>query len=95
MKLSSDPSASPSPFAERLFIPPDQGIPEKPAAGRHMAQPSVIFSSYIPESLERSDGMPDFRRSDKALGQGAFGKVWLGLRDNGEFLAIKCAFFFF
>jgi mitogen-activated protein kinase kinase kinase len=30
-----------------------------------------------------------FERSEKALGQGAFGKVWLGLRDNGEFLAIK------
>lgn len=30
-----------------------------------------------------------FERSEKALGAGAFGKVWLGLRDNGEFLAIK------
>jgi hypothetical protein len=79
-----------SPFAERLFIPPDQGVPEKLPPRSLLLERSPIFASDM-ENLERSDGksMPDFRRSDKTLGQGAFGKVWLGLRDNGEFLAIK------
>ncbi len=93
--LGSSDTSSPSIFnVERLFIAVEDGMPDLRAGVRRSRErPNPIISSEIDDGLMRSDGQNlrevGFVRSEKALGQGAFGKVWLGLRDNGEFLAIK------
>jgi len=100
MAFSSESSTTPTSasvkgarWGERLLIAPDSGRPP-PESQLHI-HPEARFSLLDSHSSDQmtlsGQHLADigFERSEKALGQGAFGKVWLGLRDNGEFLAIK------
>ncbi len=97
MASSSESASTPnSPFrwGERLLISPDTGRPQQPIAPSLRIRPEPRFHLIDSSSSDMTASGPHmmeigFERSEKALGQGAFGKVWLGLRDNGEFLAIK------
>lgn len=92
---------SPNPgfqWDQPLVIPPDVGLPmQKPSALAIRPEPArfgLIESQKDHQMLTGSSGSHHlgeigFERSEKELGSGAYGKVWLGLRDNGEFLAIK------
>jgi hypothetical protein len=80
---------SPFRWGERLLISPD--APEPPAPLRASVARFTLIDSHSSDLSVSGPHATEigFKRSEKALGQGAFGKVWLGLRDNGEFLAIK------
>lgn len=88
------PSSPAFRWGERLLISPDSSKP--------MPSDAVEALRIRPERFNLIDSVNGdmslsgqhlteigFEKSEKALGSGAFGKVWLGLRDNGEFLAIK------
>lgn len=89
------PSSPAFRWGEPLLISPEA---RKPVADSSLwtlrPEPrfNLIDSNQSSESMTMSgQHMAEigFERSEKELGSGAYGKVWLGLRDNGEFLAIK------
>ena len=88
----SPPPSSPFRWGERLTISPEAGKPAAVSSLRIGPEPRFnLLDSSSSDMTMSGQHLAEigFERSEKALGQGAFGKVWLGLRDNGEFLAIK------